>query len=467
MKDEGPGAKDQGRRGTPFSFRLSAFVMALALAACAPQATPTPIIIIVTSAPPTPTPLPTLTPVPTPVPGGLHVDAGQDLGPISPLVYGTNYGPQLFVPVQMQPHAEAARLTLLRYPGGNWGDNNDIELWNLDQLAAFARQLGAEINIHVRLKGGTAQKAADLVRYANVEKGYQVRYWTIGNEPNLFAGYTVEQFNADWREWATAMRAVDPSIVLVGPEINQFYARPANAYEQTLTDWAAAFLKANGDLVDIVSFHRYPFPKSARSGPPTIAELRANSAEWDALVPAMRALVRQHAGRDLPIAVTEANSSWVPTNSGEATLDSHFNAIWWADALGRMIRQGVVMVNQFAIVGDWGLMDNYEVKPIYHVYRLYQRFGARRAYASSDDLQVSIFAARRPDGALTLMIVNLASAPVEKTLTFADAPASTSAETWLFDHEHPAEQVAPTPLAARSTLTLPAESVTLLIVPRP
>jgi hypothetical protein len=389
------------------------------------------------------------------------------LGPISPLVYGTNYGPQLFVPLQMQPHAKEAHLTLLRYPGGNWGDNNDIQLWNVDQLAAFARQIGAEVNIHVRLKGGSAGQAADLVRYVNVEKGYGVRYWTIGNEPNLFAGYSVEQFNADWRAWATAMRAVDPSIVLIGPEINQFFARPAQADQHQLTDWATAFLKANGDMVDIVSFHRYPFPKTARSGPPTLEELRANSAEWDELIPAMRALVREHAGRDLPIAVTEANSSWVPTNSGAATLDSHFNAIWWADVLGRLIRQGAFIVNQFAIVGDWGLMDNYEVKPIYYVYLMYQRFGTQRAYASSDDPQLSIFAARRTDGALTLMIVNLAAAPAEKTLTLANVDPPASAETWRFDQDHAAVQVDPTPLGASTTLTLPPESLTLLILSVP
>jgi hypothetical protein len=432
----------------------------LELAACGAPATP----LIITDAPPTPTSLPTLTPAPTPLPGGLHVDAGQELGPISPLVYGTNYGPQLFVPLQMQPYAEEAHLTLLRYPGGNWGDNNDIQLWNVDQLAAFARQIGAEVSIHVRLKGGTAQQAADLVRYVNVEKGYNVRFWAIGNEPNLFADYSVERFNSEWREWAAAMRAVDPSILLVGPEINQFYAQPTQADQQKLTDWVSEFLRANGDMLNIVSFHRYPFPKSARSGPPTLDELRANSAEWDELMPAMRALIREQAGRDLPIAVTEVNSSWVPTNSGETTLDSHFNAIWWGDVLGRLIRQGAFMVNQFAIVGDFGLMDNYEVKPIYYVYVLYQRFGVERVYASSDDPGVSIFAAKRPDGALTLMIVNLESTAVDKTLKIDNAALTAPAETWLFDKAHKAEPVDPTPLGAAATLHLPAESMSLLVV---
>ena len=421
--------------------------------------------------PPSPTPLPTLTPVRTPAAGGLYVDAAQPQGPISPLVFGTNYGPLLFVPLQMQPSAQEAHLTVLRYPGGNWGDNNDIDLWNLDQFVAFARQIGAEPYICVRLKGGTAAKAAELVRYANVEKGYQVHFWSIGNEPNLYDNYSVEQFNAEWRQWAIAMRAVDPSITLLGPEINRFFASPTNDYEINLARWMTEFLRVNGDLVDVVSFHRYPFPLVFNGSPPTIDQLRADSRKWEQLILDLRSLVRAHTGRDLPIAITEANSSWVPVSNGEATLDSHYNAIWWGDSLGRMIRQGAFMVNQFGISSEWGLMGNYEVRPIYYVYKMYQRFGTQGLYASSDDPAVSVFAATTAEGVPTLMIVNLASTPVTKTLTIAGGPGRVRAETWLLDQDHNAEQIEATELDATTQLTLSPESMTLLVLcdcgPRP
>jgi hypothetical protein len=144
-------------------------------------------------------------------------------------------------------------------------------------------------------------------------------------------------------------------------------------------------------------------------------------------------------------------------------MDSHYNAIWWGDVLGRLIWQGVDIVAQFNIIGEYGLMGKYEVYPIYYVYMMYQHFGAEKVYASSDDPNVSIYAARRTDGALTLMIVNLASEPTQKTLTFAQPNLPASAETWLFDKEHKAEQVDPTPLDSTTTLSLSAESMTLLI----
>jgi len=453
---------------TPIAFGVCALLVlgaACSSPSPSPMATVPPTSSSTPPPPPSSTPLATLTPVRTPAAGGLYVDAAQRQGAISPYVYGSNYGPLLFVPLQMQPSAQEAHLTVLRYPGGNWGDNNDIDLWNLDQFVAFARQIGAEPYICVRLKGGTAQRAADLVRYANVEKGYDVRFWTIGNEPNLYADYSVEQFNAEWREWATAMLAVDPSIMLIGPEVNQFFVNPSNDYERNLTRWMTEFLNVNGAMVDVVSFHRYPFPLVFNGRPPTIAELRADSRKWEQLIADLRSLVRTHAGRDLPIAVTEANSSWVPTSHGEATLDSHYNAIWWGDSLGRMIRQGAFMVNQFAISSEWGLLGNYEVNPIYYVYRMYQRFGVERVFAASDDPQVSIFAAERTDGALTLMLVNLASGPVDQTLTIDNADLPPTAETWLFDHQHHAEQVDPIALGPSTGVHLPRESMTLVVIP--
>ena len=44
---------------------------------------------------------------PTPYPNALFVDPTQSLGPISPLVYGSNYGPWLVVPFDMLPAARA------------------------------------------------------------------------------------------------------------------------------------------------------------------------------------------------------------------------------------------------------------------------------------------------------------------------------------------------------------------------
>ena len=64
--------------------------------------------------------MPTPTAVPTPT-AGLFVDAGSDQGPISPLVYGTNIGPTIWPPFELQPQVQAAKLTTLYVPGRQLG----------------------------------------------------------------------------------------------------------------------------------------------------------------------------------------------------------------------------------------------------------------------------------------------------------------------------------------------------------
>ena len=453
-----------------FNHLLFAAFCLLFFAACSapPPSSPTSIPSPTsTLPPPTATPLATHTPAPTPVPGGLYVDLAQNLGPVSPFVYGTNYGPWLFVPLEMQEETVAAKLSVVRFPGGNWGDQNDIDEWSLDQYIFYTRQWGAEPYITVRLRGGTPEKAAALVKYANITKQYNVRYWSIGNEPSLYGkDYTTDVYNQQWREWAEAMRAVDPSITLIGPEIHQFTANfDGNPKDSAGNDWMTDFLRVNGNLVDVVSFHRYPFPKNTSGGPPSIDDMRNASREWDNTIPYLNTLIREQTGRDIPIAVTEINSSWASNSGGQATMDSHYNAIWWGDSLGRMIRQGVFMVNQFAIISDYGLMDKYKPFPIYYIYIIYQKFGVERLYASSDNTNVSVFAARRADGARTIMVINLASSEATTQLTIANMTSSASAETWLFDKTHNVEQVEPTALGPTTSLTLPAESISLYIIP--
>ena len=420
---------------------------------------------------------PATTPVPTPVPGVLFVNAGHELGPISPLVYGTNTGPWQNITPSMTPYVEAAGFTLLRFPGGNWGDEYLLTEARFDEFVAMAQGLNAEPMVNVKLYKSTPEKATRWVEYANVTHDYGIKYWGIGNEPSLYASnrglsdYDTAAFNQQWREFAMAMKATDPSILLIGPETHQYTGTTdGNPRDQHSKDWMHEFLIANGDMVDIVSFHRYPFG----SFEPQVSDLRQNSAEWDTIIPSLRALIHETTGRDLPIAVTEINSNWTNQQSGEATPDSFYNAIWWADVLGRLIAQRVDMVAHFGLegAGGLGLMSYPTPRPTYYVYLMYRQFGSDLLYASSDEPLVRIYAARREDGALTMMVINLGPDEATKPLRLDNAvklhPVASvdPAEVWLLDADHFAEKVGEQRIASGDEIVLPAQSVSLYIFPR-
>ncbi|RME51853.1 MAG: hypothetical protein D6796_00100 [Caldilineae bacterium] len=396
---------------------------------------------------------------------------------ISPYVYGVNHGPWAFMDADMLAQAAQIPVHFIRFPGGNWGDENNLKPWHLDAFIALCRQLDAEPQVSVRLRGGTPEAAAELVRYANLEKGYRIRYWSIGNEPELYAskpgfeGYDVERLNREWRAIAEAMLAVDPDIVLLGPEVTQFTGDPASdPKDRHGHDWMRSFLEANGDLVDIVSIHRYPFPQGMTGGIAAPETLLANAAEWEHIIPALRETIRQTTGRDLPVAVTEVNSYWSNAAGGETTPDSFYSALWWADVLGHLLEQDVQIVSFFSLqsnasIGGYGLFSRRSPRPSYYTYRLYNQFGDRRLPVQYDDSRLSFYAARRADGALSLLVINRSAERLQKVVQIAGARPEGQARLWLFDAGHAAEEQSPLPWDAETTVVLPPYSATLFVIP--
>jgi hypothetical protein len=401
--------------------------------------------------------------------GGLYVDAGYSYGPISPFVYGSNTGPWQTVGLDQPAQMRAAGLRMIRWPGGNWGDEHDVTPGQVDEFIALARNVGAEPLIHVRLFDGTAEQAAALVRLVNVEKRYGVRYWAVGNEPDRFVirfrkPYNVSDYARDFKAFRAAMKQVDPSIVVMGPEISQ-YSGPSSNPDATGVAWMEGFLKEAGADVDMVTYHRYPFGQP----PATPDTLLADPPQWSASIAGLHEQIRRITGRDIPVGVTEANSDWSGRLDDEAGTNSHLNAIWWADVLGRLIRGRAEVVTQFCLgsirsqgLGLFGPVT-YDPAPLptFEVYRLYHLFGTTLVHSSSDDDSLPIVAAKRDDGALTIIVINHAAAQRQVPIAIDGATAG-MAQVWSFAEDHGVEQRPDATLDG--PITLEPRSATLLVL---
>jgi hypothetical protein len=427
-------------------FSLTALLLIILLAACGPA------------------------PAPTPVANTLFVAPGTDLGPISPYIFGSNYGPMHAIVLDKMPLVEQAGFTALRFPAGAWTDAVDVQPFQIDVFMDLCKKTGAIPTISVRLLDGKPETAAELVRYTNIEKKYGVTYWSIGNEPNLFTAlkqadyeYNLDNFLREWRPIAQAMKAVDPTIKIMGPELSQWNDSLATTPKDSHgRDWMTEFLKADGDLVDVVTVHRYPL-YSPGGQVITTATLRENTRKWAGEIAYLKSLIHQVTGRELPIALTEVNSDPSSRMLQDTSPDSFPNAIWYADVLGQMINSDVFMVNQWVISqrgGGLGLLNGDEIRPTFYVFPMYKQFGSQQVYAASGVADVDIFAARRTDGTLTLMVINLSDSeqhpPLKvKGITLKDA------DVWRLDASHNAENLGVLPFPSDGVLILPAQSVTL------
>ncbi|MCP5003469.1 MAG: hypothetical protein GY941_05875 [Planctomycetes bacterium] len=112
----------------------------------------------------------------------------------------------------------------------------------------------------------TDSVAAGLVDDLNITHGLAVKYWTIGNEPNKFypVNNDAEKIATYFRSFASAMKSVDPSILITGPDLAWY----DNSIMEDLTepygldDITGSFNIDDQDhyYLDIINFHTYPFP---------------------------------------------------------------------------------------------------------------------------------------------------------------------------------------------------------------
>jgi len=198
----------------------------------------------------------------------------------------------------------------------------------------------------------------------------------------------------------------------------------------------------------------------------TVQDLRENTRKWVAEIEYLRKLIRETLSHDLPIAVTEINSDSSSAMLQKVSPDSFYNAIWYADVLGQLMNADVFMVNQWVLSqrsGGLGLLQVKNVRPTFYVFPLYKNFGREQVYAASGVADVDIFAAKREDGALTLMVINLSDDEQRVPLQVMGMKL-TDAEVWRLDATHNAESLGMQDFSSDGAVILPAQSATLYMI---
>ena len=397
---------------------------------------------------------------------------------------------------------KGAGVKAMRYPGGSY---SDIYHWrdhtapggyvapntDFDHFMAGVRRAGAQPIVTANYGTGTPQEAADWVRSANIDKGYGVRYWEIGNE-----NYGNGHYGANWeaddhpdkspaqyatlvRDYATAMKAVDPTI-----KIGAVLTAPGEwpdgiTAEGDAGSWNQVVLATAGSVVDFAIVHWYP---TGTSGPEVLPKTDRIADQLRLL----RAQSRQYAGKELPVAMTELNTSY-----GRNTQPG---ALFAADAYATLMANGVFNIDWWNVhngpdtlttvagqpdYNDFGLLssgtcnaDGTACEPAlntpfapYHGLSMVSRFarpGDQLVVAGTSDPLVKAHAARRTDGGLSVLLLNQ-DPDAAKTVALSYAGYSPAATAQVLTYGNGDTAITTTSGSARS-VTLPPYSLTTLVL---
>ena len=264
------------------------------------------------------------------------------------------------VTAKTKDRTEALHLKILRLNGTeSLAGAPGSEKRMIDQFVAYARALGAEPMMEVPVNRDNPSMGADWVRYCNLEKKYNVVFWTVGDEPDLydsdpaaesFADYSVYDYINDFRSVYNKMKAVDPSICVLGPEL-------AVKYTDGVEDWLTPFIRYDGDIVDAVSVHHYSALKAADCEPrKVLSDIRGETT----LLHNLRDKISGNSDIPIPLVVTGGNScreaAAVKKGQEDSGPGSFWAALWMADMAGSALGEGLGL-NLFSYLGGGGGLD--------------------------------------------------------------------------------------------------------------
>lgn len=337
----------------------------------------------------------------TATPVGATVDVHSHSALLSPIAVGANAAAWDgdLVDEELPALLRDAGLHVLRYPGGSTADNyhwlsnapddpaqgGTTANANFDAFMAVVKASGAQAMITVNYGSGTAQEAADWVRYANrggrhysgpvpnypaashTGHNYGVGYWEIGNEV-----YGDGTYGATWEvnhqahdpttyaqgvvSYSAAMKAVDPSI-----HVGMVLTAPGNWPDGQTSDtsprpWNDTVLPIACSAVDFVILHWYAQGPTGESDAALLAspekgESTAVSYTPDipTIVATAKAMLAKYCGAHagaVQIMVTETNS--VSYDPGKQTT-SLVNALFLADQVTTWLEAGVANVDWWAV----------------------------------------------------------------------------------------------------------------------
>jgi len=418
------------------------------------------------------------------------------------------------------------RSTLEGFSVKKYGAQAKTDPWNSDAGNGVSAATGQNVTGNNPLDTGVANSAAIeqawvqhfVSKYGPATSSTGIKYYILDNEVSLWFSThrdvhpqppTYQEIFNKVVEYATAIRAADPTAKIAGFEEWGFSAMYLSGFDQAngvgaansdynthnqtyyypwLLQQVQAYRQQTGvQLLDYLTIHGYNQVPDGSDDSLSGQLLRnretrilwdptfKDSAWWGNIglnggvvvyIPTLKAWINQYCP-GLKIGITEYSWGDDLNLNGATTL---------ADVLGIYGREGVDLATR------WGLSNDTSTTPTTYyvtalasrIYRNYDGlnsgFGDTSVAATvADSDNLSAFAAvRSSDGALTVIVINKQQGRTPVTVNLANFPTNGSTEVWQINS---AAQTSITHLpdegiaSSAITNTVPSQSITLFVIP--
>ena len=338
-----------------------------------------------------------------------------------------------------------------------------------------------------------------------------LRYYLMDNEWSLWqethrdvhpVGATMDEVLGKFCDYSAMIKGIDANALVAGPEewgwpgyfnsgydlqwsganndYNQAHYPDRSAHGgQDFAPWFLAQVKSRSEtagrrLLDIFTLHIYPQGANVAlssdvSAPVMLARNRSTRALWDtnyvdeswinnviALIPRMKSWVATNYP-GTPTGITEYN--W----GGDDYMNG---ATAQADVLGIFGREGLDLGTRWTCPAT--------NTPVYNSIKMFRNYdGSKSTFGDTSvsatvpnpDLLATFAAVRASDGALTVMVINKDSNVTPVTLNLTNFAGNGTAQTWQLATNKISQLNNQTFTNGVLTRTLPAQSVTLLVLP--
>jgi endoglucanase Acf2 len=301
---------------------------------------------------------------------------------------------------------------IVRFPAGNVGDDQDM---NASSMRVFAinlkllEQNGIAPKVIVQTRafqgaqgnGKNQPEDAALAAKLALENKIKVDYWSVGNEPNLYAvtrgdkSWTVEKYCNTFKAHRKAILEVQPTAKFAGPSTTG----DAGFLEE--------FVRLCGDQIDVLTWHVYPTDGRATDEVAIASIARVDNEREQYMTlwkdPLKNPLAFQ---KQIGFGLTEYGLSY--RTESNRHIGDQLAGLWAAETTLRMASAGATLNTYFALQGiaGHGTLDISGIpRATYYAFRHLTHFRGQALEVRSSNPNLWLHAAQQ-ENRLTVMASN-------------------------------------------------------------